>query len=144
MREEFLITAAHHKFRSAHRLQVALSFHEVACNRFLNRLSHRLNNMNPPDQQGIATEATIESIQQALNDLLHQLAPALSKKSEVMASDPMSRIEYCMTLVKSEASLAASLIADCAPQGRPMLAQAQQTLKSLESLQRLGKTAIKA
>ena len=49
-----------------------------------------------------------------------------------------------MTLVKSEASLAASLIADCAPQGRPMLAQAQQTLKSLESLQRLGNTALKA
>ena len=85
MLEEFLITAAHHKFSAAHRLQVALSVHEVACNRFLNRLSHRLNNMNPPDQQGIATEATIESIQQALNDLLHQLAPALSKKSEVMA-----------------------------------------------------------
>ena len=115
----------------------------VACNRFLNRLSHQLNNMNPPNQQSIATEPTIESIQQALNDLLHQLAPALSKKSEAMASDPMSRIEYYMTLVKSEASLAASLIADCAPQGRPMLAQAQQTLKSLESLQRLGKTAIK-
>ena len=124
-------------------LQVALSIHEVACNRFLNRLSHRLNKMNPPDQQEIATEATIESIQQALNDLLHQLAPALSKQSEAMASDPMSRIEYCMSLVKSEASLAASLIADCAPQGRPMLAESQKTLKSLESLQRLGKAAVK-
>ena len=101
---------------------MALSVHEVACNRFLNRLSHRQNNMNPPDQKGIATEAeAIESIQHALNDLLHQLAPVLclSKKSEAMASDPMSRIEYCMTLVKSEASLAASLIADCAPQGQP-------------------------
>ena len=99
--------------------------------------------MNPADQQSIATEVTIESIQQALNDLLHQLAPVLSKKSEAMASDPMSRIEYCMSLVKSEASLAASLIADCAPQGRPMLAEAQKTLKSLESLQRLGKAAVK-
>ena len=48
-----------------------------------------------------------------------------------------------MTLVKTEASLAASFIADCAPQGRPMLAQAQQTLKSLESLQLLGNAAIK-
>jgi hypothetical protein len=45
-------------------------------------------------------------------------------------------------LVKTEASLAASLIADCAPQGRPMLAQAQQTLKSLESLQLLGNAAM--
>jgi hypothetical protein len=45
-------------------------------------------------------------------------------------------------LVKTEASLAASLIADCAPQGRPMLAQAQQTLKTLESLQILAKAAV--
>ena len=99
--------------------------------------------MNPSDQQLVPTEASIESIQQALNQLLNQIAPALSKKSESIAADPMSRIEHCMTLVKSEASLAASLIADCAPQGRSMLAQAQQTLKSLESLQLLGQAAMK-
>jgi hypothetical protein len=54
----------------------------------------------------------------------------------------MSRIACCIELVKTEASLAASLIADCAPQGRPMLAQAQQTLKTLESLQILAKAAV--
>jgi hypothetical protein len=52
-------------------------------------------------------------------------------------------VHHCIDLVKTEASLAASLIADCAPQGRPMLAQAQQTLKSLESLQLLGHAAMK-
>ena len=99
--------------------------------------------MNPSDQQLEPTEVSIESIQKALNQLLNQIAPSLIKKSESIAAEPMSRIEHCMTLVKSEASLAASLIADCAPQGRPMLAQAQQTLKSLESLQLLGQAAIK-
>ncbi len=61
-----------------------------------------------------------------------------------MAEEPMSRVRHCIDLVKMEASLAASLIADCAPQGRPMLAQAQQTLKSLESLQLLGQAALKS
>ena len=99
---------------------------------------------NPSDQQLASTEASIESIQQAINHLLNELSPSLSKKSESMALDPVSRVHHCIDLVKTEASLAASLIADCAPQGRPMLAQAQQTLKSLESLQLLGQAAIKA
>ena len=98
---------------------------------------------NPSDQQLASTKISIESIQQAINQLLNELTPSLSKKSESMALDPLSRVDYCIDLVKTEASLAASLIADCAPQGRPMLAQAQQTLKSLKSLQLLGKTAIK-
>jgi hypothetical protein len=98
---------------------------------------------NPSDQQLASTKISIESIQQAINQLLNELTPSLSKKSESMALDPLSRVDYCIDLVKTEASLAASLIADCAPQGRPMLAQAQQTLKSLKSLQLLGKIAIK-
>ena len=97
---------------------------------------------NPSDQQLASTEASIKSIQQAINQLLNELAPSLSKKSELMALEPISRVHHCIDLVKSEASLAASLIADCAPQGRPMLAQAQQTLKSLESLQLLGNAAM--
>ena len=99
---------------------------------------------NPSDQQLASTEASIESIQQAINHLLNELSPSLSKKSESMALDPVSRVHHCIDLVKTEASLAASLIADCAPQGRPMLAQAQQMLKSLESLQLLGHAAMKA
>ena len=90
----------------------------------------------------MTTKATIESIQQALNQLLNQISPALSKKTESMAADPKIRIHHCINLVKTEASFAASLISDCAPQGRPLLAQAQQTLKSLESLQLLGQSAV--
>ena len=97
---------------------------------------------NPSDQQLASTKISIESIQQAINQLLNELTPSLSKKSESMALDPLSRVDYCIDLVKTEASLAASLIADCAPQGRPMLAQAQQTLKTLESLQILAKAAV--
>ena len=99
---------------------------------------------NPSDQQLACSDASIESIQQAINQLLNELTPSLSKKSESMASDPISRVHHCIGLVKTDASLAASLIADCAPQGRPMLAHAQQALKSLESLQLLGQEAIKA
>ena len=98
---------------------------------------------NPSDQQLGCSDASIESIQQAINQLLNELTQSLSKKSESMASDPISRVHHCIDLVKTEASLAASLIAECAPQGRPMLAQAQQTLKSLESLQLLGHAAMK-
>lgn len=98
--------------------------------------------MNPSEQRLVPTEASVESIQQALNQLLNEISPALSKRSESMAADPKSRIHHCINLVKTEASLAASLIADCAPHGRPMLAHAQQTLKSLESLQLLGQSAI--
>ena len=98
---------------------------------------------NPLDQQLGASEASIESIQGAIDQLLNELTPSLRKESKSVAKDPISRVDYCIELVKTEASLAASLIADCAPQGRPMLAQAQQTLKNLECLQILGKTAIK-
>ena len=97
---------------------------------------------NQSDQQLVSKEASFESIQNAINALLNELTPSLTKKSESLATDPMSRITCCIELVKTEASLAASLIADCAPQGRPMLAQAQQTLKTLESLQILAKAAV--
>ena len=97
---------------------------------------------NQSDQQLVSKKASVESIQNAVNALLNELTPSLTKKSESLATDPISRIACCIELVKTEASLAASLIADCAPQGRPMLAQAQQTLKTLESLQILAKAAV--
>ena len=99
--------------------------------------------MNPSDQRSTSPDASIESIQAALNHLLKEIAPTLSKKSESIGAEPISRIHCCIELIKSEASLAASLIADCAPQGRPMLAQAQQTLKNLESLQLLAQASLK-
>ena len=89
----------------------------------------------------MAQEATYEAAQQALNQLLNAIVPVLSKQSENRASNVSARINQCIDLVKAEASEAASLIADCAPQGRPMLAQAQQQLESLESLKVLEAVA---
>ena len=54
-----------------------------------------------------------------------------------------SQIDRCINWVRAEASEAVSLIESCVPHGKPMLAQAQQTLKSLESLQLLGQAVIK-
>ena len=51
-----------------------------------------------------------------------------------MASDPSARFKHCLELVKAEAFEAASLIADCAPEGGSMLAKAQHQIESLESL----------
>ncbi len=92
----------------------------------------------------MSTEENNKSVHHAINQLLNEITPSLGKKSESMAREPISRVHHCIDLAKTEASLAASLIADCAPHGRPMLAQAQQTLKSLESLQLLGQAALKA
>lgn len=94
--------------------------------------------MNEPDRMTSLEEPSIESIQQALNQLLAEISPAFNDQCQATTGSSMDRINQCIELVKAEASLAASLIADCAPQGRPMLAQAQKTLKSLKSLQLLG------
>ena len=51
--------------------------------------------------------------------------------------DVGEQIERCISWVKAEASEAASLIESCVPHGKPMLAQAQQRLSALESLQML-------
>ena len=69
----------------------------------------------------------------ALNQLLTALAPTLANQTTALDDDPSTRLSRCIELVKAEASTS-SLIADCAPQGRPMLTQAQKTLESLESL----------
>ena len=73
----------------------------------------------------------------ALNQLLTALAPTLANQTTALDDDPSTRLSRCIELVKAEASEASSLIADCAPQGRPMLTQAQKTLESLESLKLL-------
>lgn len=58
-----------------------------------------------------------------------------------MAGDISARVNRCIELAKGDISEAASLIADCAPHGRSMLAQAQQQLESLESLKTLEMVA---
>ena len=73
----------------------------------------------------------------ALNRLLRTLAAQEAKKTTSLENDPDACINRCIELVKAEASEAASLIAECAPHGKPMLAQAQKKLEQLEALKML-------
>ena len=73
----------------------------------------------------------------ALNQLLAAVAPKPAEQTTQLSDDISARLDRCIELTKAEASRAASLIADCAPHGKPMLAQAQTTLESLESLKLL-------
>ena len=73
----------------------------------------------------------------ALNQLLQAVAPTMAQQTSAMAEDPGARLSRCIELLKVQASEAASLVADCAPQGRPMLADAQHKLECLENLKLL-------
>ena len=78
-----------------------------------------------------------DSAYAALNQLVTAAAPKQAEHTAQLAEDVSARLNRCIELTKAEASQAASLIADCAPHGKPMLAQVQATLESLESLKML-------
>ena len=77
----------------------------------------------------------------ALNQLLAAVAPKQAEQTAQMSENVSARLDRCIELTKAKASQAASLIADCAPHGKPMLAKAQVTLESLESLKTLEQVA---
>lgn len=80
------------------------------------------------------TTPTLESASAALKRLLLSIiTPAMAAETEGMASI-RERIHACMERVKVEASEGAALVAECAPHGRVMVAQAQKTLADLEAL----------
>ena len=66
-----------------------------------------------------------------------------SYQGALQEGDVGEQIERCISWVKAEASEAASLIESCVPHGKPMLAQAQQRLSALESLQMLEQVVTK-
>ena len=70
----------------------------------------------------------------ALNHLLTVLIPQEASKTTDLENDPDARVNRCIELVKTEASEAVALIAECAPHGKPMLTQAQKKLEHLEAL----------
>lgn len=78
-----------------------------------------------------------DSAHAALNQLLAAVASKQAEQTAQIAEDISARLDRCIELTKAEASQAASLIADCGPHGKTMLAQAQATLESLESLKLL-------
>ena len=91
-----------------------------------------------PHRRVVVAELTCHPLDRALTVLVRALvSPALAQASEHVHSDPRARLQYCIEQVRIEASEGASLVAVCAPHGRAMLSQAQQTLERLESLQLL-------
>ena len=82
---------------------------------------------------------TPESANAALQRLLlSSITPAMAAETEVFTRIS-ERIRSCIERVKVEASEGAALVAECAPHGRMMLAQAQQALADLEALAVLEK-----
>lgn len=87
----------------------------------------------------VLASITAEQVDQALTVLLKAVVnPALAQVTEPWQTNPSERIAQCIERVRIEASEGASLVAACAPHGRAMLTQAQQTLERLESLQVLA------
>ena len=82
-------------------------------------------------------QASRDKARAALNQLLTALIPLEATKTIELEDHPNARVNRCIELVKAEASEAASLIAECAPHGKPMLAQAQKKLEHLDALQML-------
>ena len=74
---------------------------------------------------------------QALNQLLKAIVPQQASQTIELEDSPNKRINLCIELLKTEASEAAALIAECAPHGKPMLAQAQKNLEHIETLKML-------
>ena len=77
---------------------------------------------------------------QALNQLLLQIAgKKLLESINVINADLKTRIEKCISLTNEEYSYALSLQADCVPDSKRMIIQAQKRLDALEALLTLSK-----
>lgn len=77
---------------------------------------------------------------QAFNQLLLQIAgKKLLDSINVNNADLKTRIEKCISLTNEEYVFALSLQADCVPDSKRMIIQAQKRLESLNSLLTLAK-----
>ena len=78
--------------------------------------------------------------EQAFNQLLLQIAgKKLIDSLNMIDSDSKSKIEKCIAITYEEYSYALSLQADCVPDSKRMIIQAQKKLESLNSLLTLAK-----
>ena len=76
----------------------------------------------------------------ALNQLLSQIAgKKLLDSINIINADPKTKIERCIALTNEEYSYALSLQADCVPDAKRMIIQAQKRLEGLEDLLTLSK-----
>ena len=78
--------------------------------------------------------------EQAFNQLLLQIVGTkLIDSLNMIDSDSKSKIEKCIAITNEEYSYALSLQADCVPDSKRMIIQAQKRLESLNSLLILAK-----
>ena len=78
--------------------------------------------------------------EQAFNQLLLQIVGTkLIDSLNMIDSDSKSKIEKCIAITNEEYSYALSLQADCVPDSKRMIIQAQKRLASLNSLLTLAK-----
>ena len=78
--------------------------------------------------------------EQAFNLLLLQIVGTkLIDSLNMIDSDSKSKIEKCIAITNEEYSYALSLQADCVPDSKRMIIQAQKKLESLNSLLTLAK-----
>ena len=83
---------------------------------------------------------TINSSEEAINQLLLQIVgQKLVDSLNMINSDSKSKIEKCIACTNEEYSYALSLQADCVPDSKRMIIQAQKRLESLNSLLTLAK-----
>ncbi|TCD56738.1 hypothetical protein CWE17_08715 [Synechococcus sp. BS56D] len=80
------------------------------------------------------THLSPESAHAAIKRLLLTcITPAMASETEGITR-MSERIRACIERVKVDASEGAALVAECAPHGRAMVAQAQKALADLEAL----------
>ena len=78
--------------------------------------------------------------EEAFNQLLLQIAgKKLLDSINIFNSDAKSKIEKCIACTNEDYSSALSLQADCVPDSKRMVIQAQKRLESLNSLLTLAK-----
>ena len=78
--------------------------------------------------------------EEAFNQILLQIAgKKLLDSINTTNSDSKTRIEKCIAVTNEEYSYALSLQADCVPDSKRMIIQAQKRLKGLEALLTLSK-----
>ena len=83
---------------------------------------------------------TNNSLEQAFNQLLLQIVgKKLIDSLNMINSDSKSKIEKCIACTNEEYSYALSLQADCVPDSKRMIIQAQKRLESLNALLTLAK-----
>tara|TARA_S200000501_G_C20303898_1_gene517069 strand:- start:59 stop:319 length:261 start_codon:yes stop_codon:yes gene_type:complete len=83
---------------------------------------------------------TNKLLEEAFNQILLQIAgKKLIDTINMIDADSKTRIEKCIELTNEEYSYALSLQADCVPDSKRMIIQAQKRLEGLEALLTLSK-----